>query len=210
MIGGGFLIAERGEPMGLVICVLIAGLVFGDWAIYGFGAAAQRVPRLKRWLRSDLACRSRQWMEDHLLLVIIIARVFPGPGILFPTFSGLGLIGVTFGRFAARSALAAALYAPVMLYLTTLYGNLVVPQIGWWGWPILIVASILGFVGPWARPLRRRVVDFIGLRAIAEATGSTAPPGKVPSRRDVNREAAAPQSNAPCRRGVRMREMGQE
>jgi membrane protein DedA with SNARE-associated domain len=180
------LISERGEPMGLVICVLIAGLVVGDWAIYGFGAAAQRVPRLKRWLRSDLACRSRQWMEDHLLLVIVVARVFPGPGILFPTFSGLGLIGVSFGRFAARSALAATLYAPAMLYLTSLYGSLVVPHIGWWGWPIMIALSIVGFVGPWARPLRRRVVDFIGLKAIVEEADSTAAPaGKVPSRRDA-------------------------
>jgi membrane protein DedA with SNARE-associated domain len=185
MIGGGFLISERGEPMITVSCVLIAGLIVGDWAIYGFGAAAQRVPTLKRWRRSELACRSRQWMQEHLLLVIVIARVFPGPGILFPTFGSLGLIGVPFGRFAARSALVAAVYAPAMLYLTTVYGNLVVPYIGWWAWPALIVLSIMSFVGPWARPLRRRVVDFIGLRAIPEASGSTAAPyGNGPSRRD--------------------------
>jgi membrane protein DedA with SNARE-associated domain len=163
MVGGGYLVTERGLPAEVVALVLIAGLIAGDWGIYGFGAAAQRVPGLKRWLRSDIARRSRARVDDHLFLVIAIARVFPGPGILFPTFSGLGLIGVGFGRFAVRSALVAAVYAPAMLFLTTVYGDVVVPRIGRWGWPALIVVSIVGFVGPWARPLRRWVIDFIGL-----------------------------------------------
>jgi len=174
MIGGGYLISEHALPADVVTLVLILGLITGDWGVYGLGAAARRVPRLRRWVGSDAAHRSRDWLADHLLLVIVVARLFPGPGILFPTFSGLGLIGVSFGRFAIRSAMVAVVYAPAMLYLLTLYGKLVIPNIGWWGWPALIVVSTVGFGGPWARPLRRRAADFIGMNRSA-GVASTKP-----------------------------------
>jgi membrane protein DedA with SNARE-associated domain len=167
MIGGGYLVSERGLSMEIVVLVLTMGLIAGDWGIFGMGVAARRIPRLRRWLKSDIAGRSHEWLERHLLLIVAIARVFPGPGILFPTFAGLGLLGVGFGGFALRSAVVAALYAPAALYLTILYGNVVVPRVGWWGWPALIVLLIVGFGGPWARPLRHRLASFIGLNRSA-------------------------------------------
>jgi membrane protein DedA with SNARE-associated domain len=164
MIAGGFLVSDRGLPFELVTAVLIAGLIAGDWGIFGLGVAARHVPRLARWLDTDPARRSRDWLDRHLLLVVTVARLFPGPGILFPTFSTLGLIGVSFPRFAFRSAAVAALYAPAMLYLTALYGDVVVPRIGWWGWPALLALSIAAFGGPWARPLRRWLSDLVGMQ----------------------------------------------
>jgi membrane protein DedA with SNARE-associated domain len=164
MVGGGYLIAEQGLPAVPVVLVLTAGVMGGDWGVFGLGVVARRVPALKRWLKSDNALRSHAWLDDHLLLVVVVARVFPGPAILLPTFSGLGLVGIPFARFALRSALVTVLYVPVALAATTLFGHAVVPLLGWWAWPALFALSAIGLAGPWSRPLRRRVSSLIGLK----------------------------------------------
>lgn len=163
MVAGGYLIAEHGVPVQMVVIVLILGVMSGDWSVYGLGVLARRLPFLRRWLRSDNALRSRRWLDDHLLLVVVVARVFPGPAVLVPTFSGLGLVGISFSRFAVRSAVATALYVPVALLVTATFGRAVVPYLGWWVWPAMFALSAVGFGGPWARPLRQRAFRMIGI-----------------------------------------------
>jgi membrane protein DedA with SNARE-associated domain len=163
MVAGGYLITEHGLPALPVVLVLVAGVMSGDWGVYGLGVVARRVPALKRWLRTDHALRSQRWLDEHLLLVVVVARTFPGPAVLLPTFSGLGMMGVSFPRFALRSALVTALYVPAALLVTTLFGQEVVPRVGWWAWPTMFALSFVGIGGPWARPLRRRVFSLLGL-----------------------------------------------
>jgi membrane protein DedA with SNARE-associated domain len=176
IIAGGYLITQHQMRAELVTLALTLGIIAGDWAIYGLGAAAGRLPRLKRWLASKKVGQSREWLQRRLLLVIVIARLFPGPGILLPVFSSLGLFGVSFPRFALRSAVVAAVYAPVMLYLTVLYGDAFVPRVGWIAWPILLIVPAIGLGGPWARPLRRRVSELVGI-APPDAPGAETMPG---------------------------------
>jgi membrane protein DedA with SNARE-associated domain len=163
IVAGGYLVSEQGLHPGIVALVLILGLVVGDWGVYGLGAAARRVPRLRRWVASPRGLRSRDWLDRHLFLVVAVARLFPGPGVLFPTFTGLGLMGVSFLRFALWSAAVAAFYAPAGMFLTILYGDMAVPRLGWWAWPLLAALSLVGIGGAWACPLRRRIFDLLGL-----------------------------------------------
>ncbi|MCC7049489.1 MAG: VTT domain-containing protein [Alphaproteobacteria bacterium] len=163
MVAGGYMIVELGWPVAAVLILLIAGLTCGDWGVYGLGVLARRLPALKRWLRSDGAHRSRRWLDDHLFLVVVVARVFPGPAVLIPTYSGLGMVGVSFARFAVRSVFITSLYVPVALLATTVYGQQVVPRIGWWAWPAMFALSVVGIGGPWARPLRRFVFKLTGI-----------------------------------------------
>jgi membrane protein DedA with SNARE-associated domain len=163
MVAGGYLIAEHGMPGPTVVVVLVLGVMCGDWGVYGLGVLARRLPVLRRWLRSDNALRSHRWLDDHLLLVVIVARVFPGPAVLVPTYSGLGMVGVRFPRFAVRSAVVTALYVPAALLVTTAFGQTVVPHLGWWVWPAMFVLSAVGFGGPWARPMRQWAFRMIGV-----------------------------------------------
>ena len=175
IIAGGYLIAEHELDVGVANLALTLGVIAGDWAIYGLGAAAGRMPPLRRWIRSTNLVRSRDWLRQHLLFVIVVARLFPGPGILFPVFSGLGLLHAGFPRFALRSALVAAVYTPAMLYLTVLYGDAVVPLSGWPGWVALLVVPAILMTGPWARPFRRRAAALVGIDAAARDAGSSCP-----------------------------------
>lgn len=163
MVAGGYMIVELGWRAVPVTLLLIAGVTCGDWGVYGLGVLARRVPALKRWLKTDGALRSHRWLDDHLFLVVVVARVFPGPAVLIPTYGGLGMVGVSFARFAVRSAFITSLYVPVALLVTTLYGQEVVPRIGWWAWPAMFALSIVGIGGPWARPLRRWVFKLTGM-----------------------------------------------
>ncbi len=163
MVAGGYLITDQGLPTLPVVVVLTVGVMSGDWSVYGLGVIARRVPALKRWLKSDHALRSHRWLDDHLFLVVFVARVFPGPAILVPAYSGLGMMGVSFPRFAVRSAFVTLLYVPLALALTTLFGLEVVPRIGWWAWPVAFALSAVGVSGPWARPLRRWAYALLGI-----------------------------------------------
>ena len=178
IIAGGYLVTGHQISAELVLAVLTLGIIAGDWAIYGLGAAAGRLPQLERWVESGRLVRSREWLTRHLLFVIVVARLFPGPGILFPVFSGIGVLRVSFARFAARSALVATIYTPAMLYFTVLYGDALVPQIGWIAWPILLIAPAVGLGGPWARPMRRWASQLVGI-------GPTPPRGIAPTRMDA-------------------------
>jgi membrane protein DedA with SNARE-associated domain len=165
IIAGGYLVTGHQLPVALVVGALTVGIIAGDWAIYGLGAFASRLPRLERWINSGKLVRPRAWLQKRLLFVIVVARLFPGPGILFPVFSGLGVLGVSFPRFAVRSAVVAAIYTPVMLYLTVLYGDALVPRLGWVAWLVLLIAPAIGLAGPWARPLRRWASGLVGIGA---------------------------------------------
>ena len=44
MVGGGYLITEEGLPALPVVLVLTAGVMCGDWGVYGLGVIARRVP----------------------------------------------------------------------------------------------------------------------------------------------------------------------
>jgi hypothetical protein len=76
----------------------------------------------------------------------------------------MGLLGVGFSRFAIRSALVDVIYAPALLYVVVLYGDHMVPHLGWWAWIALLLVSLVGIGRPWARALRRTVAECVGLR----------------------------------------------
>jgi membrane protein DedA with SNARE-associated domain len=172
IIAGGYLITDHHLPTALVGTVLSLGIIAGDWTIYALGAAARRLPQLERFRASGKLVRPREWLQRRMLFVIIVARLFPGPGVLFPVFSGLGLLGAGFPRFALWSAIVAAIYTPAMLYLTVLYGDLIVPQLGWPAWLILLIAPATALVGPWARPIRHSVSRLVGIDPTATSDRS--------------------------------------
>jgi membrane protein DedA with SNARE-associated domain len=165
IIAGGYLVTAHGLAWEIVLLVLTLGVITGDWTIYALGAAARRLPRLERFLAAERIVASAVWLRRRMLFVIVVARLFPGPGILFPVFSGLGLLGVGFPRFALGSATVAAVYTPAMLYLTIAYGDALVPHLGWAAWVLLLVLPAFALVGPWSRPLRRWASHQVGLAA---------------------------------------------
>lgn len=177
IIAAGYLVTEDRLGVAVVLPVLTLGIIAGDWIIFAIGAVARRLPWFERWLASEKLMRSRDWLQRRMLLVIVVARLFPGPGILFPVFSGLGFLRAGFPRFALWSSLVAAIYTPGMLYLTVLYGDALVPHVGWIAWVALLVVPAIGIFGPWARPLRRWASRLVGLELTEKKAGKSEGPG---------------------------------
>jgi membrane protein DedA with SNARE-associated domain len=123
LVAAGFLIVEHEAPAIPLTVSVTAGIVTGDWLIYALGVAASQLPLVRRWTGGEMASRSRRWMNDHLVALVIVARVFPGPGVLFPTFAAFDGVGVPFWRFARVTALTAAIYTPLTLLVIVTFGS---------------------------------------------------------------------------------------
>jgi membrane protein DedA with SNARE-associated domain len=153
IVAAAYLIVEHKAPALPVTFAVFTGIVTGDWLIYGLGAAARHFPIVRRWLSGETAMRSRHWLDGHLVALVIAARLFPGPGVLFPTFAAFGGLGIPFWRFARATAITAALYTPLVLLLIVTFGAAVATRVGWWGWALLLAALLIAATGPWARRL---------------------------------------------------------
>lgn len=170
IVAAAYLIVEHEAPAIPVALAVFAGIVAGDWLIYGFGAAARHFPLVRRWVEGKAALRSRHWLEDHLVTLVIAARLFPGPGVLFPTFAAFGGFGIPFWRFVRVTAVTAALYTPLVLLLVVTFGATVATRIGWSAWVVLVLVLVIALAGPWTQRLSQwqwALLDQIHLDASA-------------------------------------------
>jgi len=137
-------VADHRLSLGLATLVLFAGIVAGDWCIYGLGAAARHLPGIRRWTGSRRVLGLQDWSARNLLTVVVTARMLPAG--LFPTFTALGWTGVSFVRFARISALVAAIYVPVVLYMLIKADEVAITRFGNWAWLVVAPVAAAGFV----------------------------------------------------------------
>ena len=161
LVGAGFLIFEYEAPVVPLAISVTAGIITGDWLIYALGAAARRLPLMRRWIVGEKAIRSRRWMENHLVALVIVARIFPGPGVLFPTFAAFGGVGLPFWRFARVTALVALIYTPLVLLVIVTYGAAIATKFGWIAWAVLLLMLLIVATGPWAQRWSRWQLAFL-------------------------------------------------
>ncbi|WP_284274182.1 VTT domain-containing protein [Mesorhizobium huakuii] len=155
ILAAAYLIIEHEASALPVTLIVLTGIVTGDWLIYGLGAAARHFPVVRRWLGGERAIRSRRWLDDHLLTLVIAARLFPGPGVLFPTFAAFGGLGIPFWRFARATVITAAFYTPLVLLLVVSFGSAVATRVGWSARVFLVAALVVAAAGPWTQRLSR-------------------------------------------------------
>ena len=100
-------------------------------------------------------------MESHLVALVIVARIFPGPGVLFPTFAAFGGVGVPFWRFARVTALVAVIYTPLVLLVIVTYGAAIATKFGWIAWAVLLLMLLIVAAGPWTQRWSRWQLAFL-------------------------------------------------
>jgi membrane protein DedA with SNARE-associated domain len=161
LIAAAYLIVEHQAPSIPIAMSVITGFIVGDSLIYGLGAAAGRVPLVRRWIGGDKMIHPRRWLEKHLVALVVVARVFPGPGVLFPTFVAAGAVGVPFWRFARITALASVIYVPLVLLIIVTFGATIVTRLGWAAWVALILMLLIVGAGPWTQKWSRWQLAFL-------------------------------------------------
>jgi len=159
---GAYVVVNNIMPVGLVVLCIYAGMVASDFALYGIGAGARRVPWLTRLAVDDRVRGFAAMLQRNLFGIVALCRVVPGA--VFIAFVACGWARVPLARFTAASLIVSALYLPLMLCIVIVFGDALDDRVGWWTWPALFVLlASLGF-------FRQRV---FGLRAQPDEPAAT-------------------------------------
>jgi membrane protein DedA with SNARE-associated domain len=163
ILAAAFSTVEKNLPAILAYISVYLGIVAGDVTIYGLGHYAKK----NKWLSSRIIGpkveRVKQWLEEHLVRVMILSRI--APGLLFPTFVACGWFRIPFIRFFIVSVLAGAVYSSLMLTLVIIFGDLILTNLGYWGWGIaafvIIVLAIRNAFKPlWSKKTEEAMGDI--------------------------------------------------
>jgi membrane protein DedA with SNARE-associated domain len=161
---GGYLVVNRLMPVGLVALAIYFGMVASDFALYGIGAGARRIPWLNRLAVNGRVTSFGDKLQRNLLGLAALSRVVPG--VVFVVMIASGWTRVPLSRFTLASLITSALYLPLMLYLVVVFGDALDDRVGLWTWPFLLgVLAAAAF-------MRYRVFTF---RESASATEAALP-----------------------------------
>ncbi len=167
IIFGGYIVVNDLMPVGLVAASIYGGMVASDFALYGIGAAARRVPWLSRFAVDERVRRFGETLKRNVFGLVALCRVVPG--VVFVAFVACGWTRVSLARFTAASLVVSALYLPLMLYLVIVFGDALDNHLGLWAWPILFVAVA-------ATSFARKRVFAFGKASEPEAAGEAVLP----------------------------------
>jgi membrane protein DedA with SNARE-associated domain len=159
IVAGAYIVVHDLMPVPLVALGIYGGMVASDFALYGIGAGARRMPWLSHYAISDRVREFGDTLKRNLFGLTALCRVVPGA--VFVVFVACGWSRVPFGRFTLVTLITSALYLPIVLYLVVVFGDALDDRVGLWTWPLMFVALIVtGF-------MRGRV---FGLRDSAEVS----------------------------------------
>jgi membrane protein DedA with SNARE-associated domain len=163
---GAYIVVNDLMPTGLVVASIYGGMVVSDFALYGIGAGARRLPWLQKHAVDDRVRGFGDLLRRNLFALVALCRFIPG--FVFVAFVACGWARVSLARFIVASLTVSAVYLAVMLYLVATFGDALDDHMGLWAWPLLLV--LLG-AGAFARS---RILAF----GVAAASEETAPPVK--------------------------------
>src|SRR5260370_37714219 len=136
IIVGGYIVVNKIMPVGLVLLCIYGGMVASDFALYGIGAGARRMPWLTRLAVDDRVRGFAEVLKRNLFGIVALCRVVPGA--VFIAFVACGWTRVPLGRFTLATLLVSALYLPLMLCIVVFFGDALDDRVGLWTWPFLL------------------------------------------------------------------------
>lgn len=160
LVVGGFVTARSGGSLGLMMLTAWLGVLAGDSLLFRIGATcgprATRLRWVSRVLTPERVARAHQHFERHGALTIFAVRFCIG--LRAVTFLTAGMSGMKYRRFALADALAAAIYAPVLVWLGHRFGQAVLEDVqtalSW----VVVTLLCAGAVAVGVRWMRRRAL----------------------------------------------------
>jgi membrane protein DedA with SNARE-associated domain len=152
IVAGAYIVVNDLMPLSLVALGIYGGMVASDFALYGIGLGARRVPWLGRYAISRRVLQFGETLRRNLFGLVALCRLVPGS--VFVVFVACGWSRVSFVRFALATLATSALYLPIVFYLVVLFGDALDDRAGLWTWPLMFAALMAaGF-------MRQRVFAF--------------------------------------------------
>ena len=155
---GGYIVVNGLMPLGLVVLSIYGGMVVSDFALYGIGAGARRLPWLQRHAVDDRVLGFRDALRRNMFALVTLCRFVPG--LVFVAGVACGWARVPLARFTVASLVLSALYLSPVLYLVIVFGDALDDHMGLWAWPFLLaVLGVTAFA-------RRRILAFRDARTM--------------------------------------------
>jgi membrane protein DedA with SNARE-associated domain len=178
-VSAGVLVSKGSLPYWLAALSCTLGVWVSDsllyfWGLLGRRGLLERAPL--RWIvkRAQIE-RGTGLFERHGAKVLILSRFMPGSRV--PIYLAAGFLNYPFPRFAAWMALAAALWAPVMVWLALKLGDALLAwleryeKIAWIAMPTVVFVIWLGMRG-FEKLVVRRGEKLLGETLLEDPTGS--------------------------------------
>jgi membrane protein DedA with SNARE-associated domain len=189
---GGYIVVNDLMPAGLVLLSIYGGIVGSDFALYGIGAGARRIPWLARHAVDDRVQGFSDMLKRNAFALVALSRLIPG--LRFVAGVACGWRQVSFARFTIASLFVSALYVPLVLYLVVVFGDALDDHIGLWAWPALL-AMLAGTAFA-----RRQILPFQGTVAGSSEEASRLPPLDTDGRAILAAPAGVARRVAPIER----------
>jgi membrane protein DedA with SNARE-associated domain len=137
------------------ITAVAGGIAAGDLGLYALGAAATRVPWLRRRYVGEHSLRVQQQLARRLPGAVLLARVIPGLRLV--TYTACGFVRVPFAAFSAWVIAAVALWTAGLYAISFSVGDALAQHLGVPP-PVAVALPIIALVAafPLARLVRQR------------------------------------------------------
>jgi len=135
----GILAAEGGVGMVVAIFSLYAGIILGDFWLYGMGHMARKHPWAKRFVKHEKLEPFKTWLEDRLMFAIFTSRFVPG--MRLPTYTATGFFAMPFKPFATAVVGATCIWTTAFFGVAYLFGAAAEEILGPWKWPVGIALA---------------------------------------------------------------------
>ncbi len=124
-IAAGVLVAQRRLGFAQASMACLAGIFAGDVLLFlagrFIGARALRWRLVTKFLSPQLVERGADWLQRRGLAVVILSRFTPG--LRLPTYFAAGMLPTRFAAFASYFLIAAAVWTPLLVGATALFGE---------------------------------------------------------------------------------------
>ncbi len=124
-IGAGLLVARGSLPWLPGVGACFVGIFLGDLLLYAAGRLAGstvvKAAPLKWFVHPEDLVRSGRWFTERGSALVMWGRFVPGTRL--PTYVGAGVLRVSLARFALWALVAAALWTPLLVGASTLFGT---------------------------------------------------------------------------------------
>ncbi|HXW97582.1 MAG TPA: alpha/beta fold hydrolase, partial [Gemmatimonadales bacterium] len=131
-IATGLMIARGTIGFGVGVMACFLGIFIGDLLVYlagrSLGRAVLRRAPLRWFISPEAIAWSSQWIERQGGLLVFLTRLLPGTRL--PTYFAAGMLRTSFARFTAYFFLACAIWTPLLVGLSAVFGEVIQELLG--------------------------------------------------------------------------------
>lgn len=130
----GILAADGQIEWVLALVSLYAGIILGDFWLYGMGYLAAN-HRWARWfINHERYEPIREWLEERFEGAVFTSRFVPG--MRLPTYTAAGFLRLPFRRFVPPVIIGTLIWTSLFFGAAYLFGNVAEGWLGVWKWPV--------------------------------------------------------------------------